>query len=161
MKHNAEGRTYHYGRPCHFLLLHIKLTLVAIGPELDAREPRWRPAHLLTDRVEGYAGAAFYDQLIMHVADDLTVAQGPHGVGQNVPADGLHDILHELWTVALDPGPVLRGVDPHIGDGLAAETVLAESGFDIGQSAAARQRDEQHAVYHHERDVADPGLRPQ
>ena len=97
----------------------------------------------------------------MHVTDDLAVTQGPHGISQNVPADGLHDILNELRTVALNPGPVLRGVDAHVGDGLAAETVLAESGFDIGQSAAARQRDEQHAVSHHKRNAANLGLCPQ
>ena len=67
----------------------------------------------------------------MHVPDDLAVAQGPHSVGQNVPADGLHDVLHELRAVALDPGPVFRGVDPHVGDGLAAETVLTEPRLDV------------------------------
>ena len=142
-------------------MLHIKPAFIPIGSELDAREPWRRPAHLLADRVEGYAGAAFYDQLVMHVPDDLAVAQGPHGVSQDVPADGLHDILDELRTVALDPGPVLCGINAHVGDGLAAETVLAEPGLDVCQLAAARQCDEQHAVSHHERDVADPGLRPQ
>ena len=113
------------------LLLHIKPALITVSPELDAREPRWRPAHLLADRVEGYAGAAFYDQLVMHMPDDLAVAQGPHGVGQDVPADGLHDVFHEFRTIALDSGPVLRGVDPHVGDGLAAEPVLTEPGLDV------------------------------
>ena len=144
------GRTYHHGRPCPFLLLHIKPALVPIGPELDAREPRRRPAHLLTDRVERYTGATFYDQLVMHMPDDLAVAQGPHGVGQNVPANGLHDVLDELRAIALYPGPVLCGVDPHIGDRLTAETILAESGLDVCKPAAARQCDEQHAVFHHE-----------
>ncbi len=141
-------------------MLLVKLTLVSVGAELDAREPRRCPAHLLTDRLQAHIRAAFDDQLVMHVPDDLAIAQSPHGIGQDVPADGLHDVLHELRAVALDPGPMLCGVDAHVGDGLAAETVLADPGLDIGQLPAGGQRDEQHAFSHHEGDITDMGLRP-
>ena len=152
------GRTYHPGRPCPFLLLLVKLALIPVGAELDTRQPRRRPAHLLTNGIQRYLRRALYNQLVMHVPNDLAVAQGPHGVSQDVPADGLHDVLDELRSVTFDPGPVLCGIDAHVGDGLSAKTILADPGLDIGQAPPARQRDEQHAVSHHERDVSDAGL---
>ena len=69
----------------------------------------------------------------MDVPDDLATAQGPHSIRQDIPADGLHDVLDELWTVRFDPAPFLLGIDTHVGDGLTSETVLADPGFHVGQ----------------------------
>ena len=57
-----------------FLLLLIKSALIPIGPELDAGYPRRGPPHLLTDRVQGHLRAAFDDELVMDVSNDLAVA---------------------------------------------------------------------------------------
>ena len=69
----------------------------------------------------------------MDMPDDLAVAQGPHGIGQDIPADGLHDVLDELRAVRFDPAPFLLGINTHVGDGFTSETVLADPGLYVGQ----------------------------
>ena len=69
----------------------------------------------------------------MDVADDLAVAQGPHGIGQNISAHSLHDVLDELWAVRFDPAPFLLGINTHVGDGLTSETVLTDPRLHVGQ----------------------------
>ena len=96
----------------------------------------------------------------MHVPADEAVAQGPHGVGQDVPADGLHNVLDEFRTVTFDPTPFLLGVDTHVGDGLPSETVLSDPGLHIGKPASGGQGDEEHSVFHQEADVTNLGLGP-
>ena len=79
-------------------------------------------------------------------------------MSQDVPADCLHDVLDELRTITFDPAPFLLGVDTHVGDGLTSETVLTDPGLHVGQPASARQRDEEHPVFHQKGDVTNLGL---
>ena len=151
----TKGSTHHRGGRCPILLFLIKSTLVSVGPELDAGDPRRGPPHLLTDYVKRDIRAALDDQLVVNVTADKAVRERPHGVGEDVSGDSLHDVLDELGTVTLDPGPVLCGIDPHVRHTLTAETVLANPGLHISQLPAGRERDEQHPVSHLEGDVTD------
>ena len=84
----------------------------------------------------------------MDVADDEAVGKRPHGVGEDVAADRLDDVLHELRTVGLNATSLFLGVRAHVGDGLAAELVLADARLDVCQLPAGGQGDEQHpALY--------------
>ena len=83
----------------------IKIGFVPIGAEQDVRHPVRRSAHLLTDHIQINIGAAFDDQLIMNMADDEAVPEGFYGVAEDVAADGLDDVLHELRTVGFDAFP--------------------------------------------------------
>ena len=65
----------------------------------------------------------------MDVADDAVVGQRPHGVAEDVAADPLGDVLHELRPVALNAGPVLRAAHAHVCHALPAETVSADLGL--------------------------------
>lgn len=78
----------------------------------------------------------------MNVPDDLAVAQRPHGVGQDVPAHGLHDVFREFRTVTFDPAPLLLSIDPHVGDGFSSETVLTDPRLHIGQPPAGPYPDQ-------------------
>ena len=49
----------------------------------------------------------FDDQLIVDVTDDEAVPKSLHGVTEDVAADGLDDVLHELRTVGFDAFPFL------------------------------------------------------
>ena len=82
----------------------------------------------------------------MDVSADKAVAQRPHGVAQDVPADGLHDVLHEFRAVAFDPLPFFRRTDAFIGDRFATEFVLADLWFHICQPPAGWKLDEQHGA---------------
>ena len=97
---------------------------------------------MLADSLQRYVLADFDDQLVMNVPDDEAMAEGLHGIGQDVPADSLHDILDKFWTVRFDSGPLLLSVHAHIGDGLAAEHVIIDSGFCICQLSARGEADE-------------------
>ena len=91
----------------------------------------------------------------MYVADDLTVTERFHGVSQNIPAHGLHDVLDEFGTVTLDPGPVLCGVYPHVGDGLSSESVLTDLRLHVSKPPAGGQRDEEHSAVEFKTHQAD------
>ena len=136
------GSTHHCGGRCPILLFLIKIAFVPVCPELDAGDPRRRSLHLLTDCIEGYVRAALDDQLVVDVPADKAVRERTHSVGEDVSGDCLYDVLDEFWAVTLDAGPVLRGVDPHVSDALAAESILADPGLYVGQLPARRERDE-------------------
>ena len=138
----TKGSTHHCGGRCPILLFLIKIAFVPVCPELYAGDPRRRPSHLLTDCIEGYVRAALDDQLVVDVPADKAVRERTHSVGEDVSGDGLYDVLDEFWAVTLDAGPVLRGVDPHVSDALAAESILADPGLYVGQLPARRERDE-------------------
>ena len=72
----------------------------------------------------------------MDMTDDETVFEGLHGIAENVAADGLDDILHELRTVGFNAFPFLCRADAFIGDGFTAEPVLTDTGFYICQISA-------------------------
>ena len=59
--------------------------------------------------------AAFDDQLIVNVTDDEAVPERFHSVTENVAADGLDDILHELGILGFDTFPLFCGTDFFIG----------------------------------------------
>lgn len=61
-------------------ILLVESALISICPEEQSGNLRRRPAHLVTDRLQGYIGTALYDELIIDVAADEAVRQRPHGV---------------------------------------------------------------------------------
>ena len=54
----------------------------------------------------------------MDMADNGTASQRLHGIAEDVPADALNDVFHELRAVALQAFPFLRRADAFISDGL-------------------------------------------
>ena len=89
----------------------VKIGLVAVGTEQDVRHPVRRSAHLFADGFQIDTGIAFDDQFIMDMPDDKAVAEGLHGIAEDVAADGLDDVLHELRTVGFDAFPFLCGTN--------------------------------------------------
>lgn len=114
----------------------IKIGLIPIGAEQDVRHPVRRSAHLLTDHIQVNIRAAFDDQLIMNVTDDKAVPERFHGVAENVAADCLDDVLHELRTVGFDAFPLLGGANPFVGDGFSAILVFSNAGLHVGEQSA-------------------------
>lgn len=80
----------------------IKIGLVAIGSEQDIRHPVRGSAHLLADHFQINSGVTFDDKFIVDVADDKAVAESLHSIAEDVTADGLDDILHELRFIGFD-----------------------------------------------------------
>ena len=62
---------------------------------------------------------------------DTIIPQRSHSIAENIPADRLNDILHELRTVAFDALPFLRCTNALISDGFAAELILTDTGLDV------------------------------
>ena len=89
------------------LILFVKLCFVAVGTEQNVRHPFRRSAHLLTDHIQVDIRAALDDQFIMNMTDDKAVPECFHGIAEDVAADGLNDVLHELWTIGFDAFPFL------------------------------------------------------
>ena len=114
----------------------IKAGFVAVGTEQDVRHPVRRFAHLLANHTQVNVRAAFDDQLIMNVTDDKAVPERFHGVAENVAADCLDDVLHELRTVGFDAFPLLCGSDSFVSDGFAAILVFSDAGFHVGEQSA-------------------------
>lgn len=94
----------------------IKIGFVAVGAEQDIRHPVRGSSHLLTDGIQVNAGTAFDDQFIMDVSDDEAVPECFHGIAEDIAADGLDDILHELRTVGFDAFPLLCRASAFISD---------------------------------------------
>ena len=82
----------------------------------------------------------------MDVTDDEAVPKSLHGVAEDVAADGLDDVLHELRTVGFDAFPFLRGANAPVGDGFSAELVLTDPGLHIGEIPAGREANEEYAA---------------
>ena len=114
----------------------VKKGLISISTEQDVRHPVRRFAHLLTDHIQVNIRAAFDDQLIMNVTDDEEVPESLHGVTEDVAADSLDDVLHELRTVGFDTFPFLCRTDSFVGDGLSAILVFSDTGFHVGEQTA-------------------------
>ena len=53
---------------------------------------------MLTNCVKRDIWAALDDQLVVDVTADKAVRERPHGVGEDVSGDSLHDVLDELGT---------------------------------------------------------------
>ena len=73
----------------------------------------------------------------MDMADDGTTPQRLHSIAEDIPADALDDVLHELRAIAFEPFPLLRCADAFIGDRFPAEAVLAYPGA-LRKKAAVR-----------------------
>ena len=84
----------------------------------------------------------------MNVCHNIAAAQRAHGVAQQVAADALHDVLHELGAVGFDALPLLRRAHAHVGHSRRTELVLADSGLGVAQISAGWQVDEQHPGLH-------------
>ena len=125
-------------------VLFIKIAFVSVCPQQEPRDPRRSPSHKLADIIQGYLRRSFDDHLIVYMSDDPIIPQRVHGIGQNITADSLDDVLGELGTVTLDPAPFLLGIGSHIGDGFAAELVFTDPGLNVGQAPPRRKLNEQH-----------------
>ena len=121
------------GAAIFVLVFFIKTGFVAVGAEQDIQHPVRRSAHLLADRIQVNVRTAFDDQLIMNMTDDEAVPECFQGVTEDVAADGLDDILHELRTVGFDAFPLLCGSNSLIGDGFAAILVFSDTGLHVGE----------------------------
>jgi len=110
----------------------VKLCFVSVSTEQDVRHPVRGSSHLFADGFQVNAGTAFDDKLIMDVSDDKAVPESFHCIAEDIPTDGLHDVLHELRTVGFDAFPLLCGAHTFIGDGFTAELVLTDTGLHIG-----------------------------
>ena len=124
-----------------YLVLPVKLTLVAVGAEEEAGDPGRGAAHHIADRAEVSLRRALDDKLVMHRADDEAVAECPHGIGQDIAGDGLDNILGDLGTVGLEPGP-LAEVRALVGHAVRAESnqFTAFCPPPLGEGGTARER---------------------
>ena len=90
---------------------------------------------MLANHIQVNIGAAFDDQFIMDVPDDEAMPEGFHGIAEDVPTDGLHDILNELRTIGFDAFPFLCGSNTFISYGFAAELILTDTRLHVGEKA--------------------------
>ena len=137
------------------LVFFIKLSFVAVSAEQDVRHPVRESAHLFTDGLQINSGVTFNNQFIMDMPDDEAMPQGFHSIAEDIAADGLDNILHELWTVGFYAFPLLRRANTFISDGFSAELIGANPGLHIGKPASGRKLDEEHSAFVKEVDSAD------
>ena len=69
----------------------------------------------------------------MYVPDDETVTEGLYSIAEDVSADRLADVPHELWIVGLDAFLFLHGADVFVGDGLLTAFVFTDAGVYIAE----------------------------
>ncbi len=50
----------------------------------------------------------------MDVSADETMGEGPHGIGEDIPAYHLSDVLNDLRSVAFYPAPFFLMVQPDL-----------------------------------------------
>ena len=62
----------------------------------------------------------------------------------HIAGGGLHDVLHELRAIGIQPLPFLRRADAFIGDTFTAELVCTDLRLHIGKVPSGGQRDKQH-----------------
>lgn len=96
-----------------FLRFLIKSALIPICSQFNPRQPRRRPAHLLTNGIEVGVLADLDDKFVVYMADDAAVGQRPHGVAQDVPTDCLGDVLAKLRSMNSDRKEVSQGENQH------------------------------------------------
>ena len=111
--------------------LPVSLAFISIGSQHEPGNPRRCPAHLFADVLDAGVLFCFQNDLVVHVPDDPLLPQRLHGVGQNVAADGLRDVFHQLRTVALDPLKLFLSGHAIVGDPFAAKLVLADPRYRI------------------------------
>ena len=81
-------------------------------------------------------GVAFYNQFIMDMSDYKTMPESLHGITEDIAADGLDDVLHELRSVGFDAFPLLCGANAFVGDGFSAILVFSDAGLHVGEQVA-------------------------
>lgn len=113
----------------------VKQCLVSVGAEQDIRHLVGGSTHLVADGFQINSGIAFDDQFIMDMTNDEAVAERLHSITEDVAADGLDDILHELQSVGFDAFPLFCRTHAFIGDGFSAELFGADSGLHICKPA--------------------------
>lgn len=126
--------------------------------EQDIWHPVRGSAHLFTDDFPVNSGITFDDQFIMDVSDDEAVPEGLHSIAEDVAADGLDDILHELRSVGFDAFPLLSRAYTFIGDGFSTELVCADPRLHICKPASRRKLYEEHSTFVKELDTANFSL---
>ena len=55
---------------------------------------------------------AYNYHFVMHMGDNEAVTKRLHGVHEQIAGDRLHDVLHELGSVAFQPVPLFRSIHP-------------------------------------------------
>ena len=68
----------------------------------------------------------------MNVSADSIFFQSSHGIGQNVAADSLDDVLYELRAIAFGLVPLFLSIQPIVHYRLTAKAILANAGMYIG-----------------------------
>lgn len=91
---------------------------------------------LLTDDIRVNVGVSFDNKFIVDVSDDKAVPEGFHGIEEDVAADGLDDIFHELRSVGFNASLLFYRAYAFIGNGFSAELVCADSRFHICKPAS-------------------------
>ena len=81
-----------------------------------------------------------------------------HRFRKDIARSGLHDVFHELRTIALDPHPLLLFTDTLEGNGLVAVTVEAHLRLDVCQLSTGRQHDEHDAALVHKPNTVGFGV---
>ena len=79
----------------------------------------------------------------MDVTNNLTEAQPLHGIGENVAADGLDNVLDKFWTIAFEACPFSRAYTL-IGHAVGAKLVHAHAGLDITELSPGGEVNEEH-----------------
>ena len=138
------------------LILLVEHRLVPVCSELDAVDPRRRPAHLFADSFKRYIRRAFDDEFIMDMRHDEAMTERAHGVSEDVSRYGLRNVLDELRPVGFDTLPMFRGTGSLVCDRFAAEFVHTDAGFDVAEPTSGRKLDVEHAAF---ADETDPILR--
>ena len=125
------------------LIFLIKITFIPVCSKKQSLDPGRGSPHLLTEGIQGYTGAAFDNQFVMHMTADEAVGKGLHGISQDITAYCLDDVLHEFGSVAFNPSPFSSG-SPFIGHALRAELVHTHTGLNIGEPSAGWEIDKEH-----------------
>ena len=82
----------------------------------------------------------------MYVHHDSAVPERLHDIAENISGNCLHDVFHELGTVAFNTFPFLGGTYAIIGNTLTSELVHADAGFYVGKLSAGWQGDKKYSV---------------
>ena len=116
----------------------IEFALETIRTEQKLLCPRWGSRHLLTHDRKRNSLVTFDDEFVMDVGDNVHATQRLYGIAENVAADGLRNVFHELRAVGFNPYPLFREIQSHVGNGFATELILSNARLHIGEPSAAR-----------------------
>ena len=89
--------------PYWVLVLSVIITFVSVGPQHEPGNPRRCPAHLFADVLDAGVFFCLQNDFVVDMPDDSLLPKRLHGMCQNVAADSLCDVFHQLRAVGLDP----------------------------------------------------------